>query len=121
MDVGSASGGHAKMMPMKGSANTLKPYLSRTRRDIRGSDVASSGDERLDKSQGSTRLKKTSEYGDMGIEGNFHVDDDEDFSFSVDLGGPRFAALSSALRSAGSSKSTIYCIEEGLDESSRTT
>ena len=71
-------------------------------------------------------LKKTSESGNnsrrMGMDGNVYPDGDGgDDSFSsdeADVGGPRFAALSGGGLASGSSKTTIRCIEEGLDDSS---
>jgi len=117
MDVGSA--GHRGMSPIKSAmkksfADQSAPRSSRCCTDNFGSDTPSNGDERLDIN------KKSSATGDMcrvGMEGG---DEDEDISLSsddADLGGPRFAALAGAVRT-GSSKTTIHCIEEGLDESS---
>ena len=137
-DMDIRSDGHPGMTPTKSAmkksiADISMPPSSRSQTDNFGRDAPSNGDGRLDKIQRSTLsarrfpsgplsiLKNSSASGDMcrvGIEGG---DEDEDISLSsdeADLGGPRFAALAGALRS-GSSKTTIHCIEEGLDESSR--
>ena len=139
-DMNIGSDGHPAMTPTKSAmkksiADKSMSRSSRSHTDNFGRDAPSNGDERLVKNQRSTLsarrfpsgplsiLKKSSSSGDkcrVGMEGG---DEDEDISLSsdeADSGGPRFAALAGALRS-GSSKTTIHCIEEGLDESSRST
>ena len=118
-DVGSGSARHYKAIPIKGASHD-KPasnspssnyYLEHSERIGPTYRMPSGALSASARSFDSRPMR-------LGMDGNIHMNEEEDISSSddEDSGGPRFASPSSTLR-AGSSPATIDAIEEKLDES----